>query len=72
MKKIIFKLTIACLGIISGSYLYQQKKHQVNDIALENIEALANEESSGDTFCYGIGSIDCLGRKVEMKFTGVR
>lgn len=72
MKKKNFKLAIVCLGFISGCYFYQQKDQKLNDLVQQNIEALASGEGSSSTFCYGIGSVDCLGNKVEMKFTGVR
>lgn len=71
MKKTIFKLMIASCVVIAGCYLYSQKVNHVSDVVLQNIEALAGDEYYEDTLCYGKGSVDCLGAKVEMKIEGL-
>lgn len=72
MKKKIFKLTIVASAIVAGSYLYQQKDNSFNNLAIQNIEALAEDEYYGDIFCYGLGSVDCYGDWVEMKIEDYR
>lgn len=47
------------------------KENNISDVVLQNIEALAEDEYSEATFCYGRGSVDCFGRKVEMKIEGL-
>lgn len=45
----------------------------VNNLALQNIEALANNEGNQPTEnyqCYGWGEVDCYGYKVEVKYSG--
>lgn len=72
MKKMIFSLIIVLCGVIAGGYLYSQKETTINDIVLQNIEALAGDESHEDIICYGRGSVDCNEIKVEMKIEGLR
>lgn len=71
MKKNIGKGIVAlfCLG---GIYFLNTPDTTVTSrLAFENIEALAEGEGSGENYkCYGTGSIDCYGRKVEEKITG--
>jgi hypothetical protein len=47
-----------------------QAELQARDFALENVEALADGEGNGNVLCFGHGSIDCNGAKVEWKITG--
>lgn len=72
MKKMIFSLIIVLCGVIAGGYLYSQKETTINDIILQNIEALAGDESHEDILCYERGSVDCNGVKVKMKIEGLR
>ncbi|MDR3269623.1 MAG: NVEALA domain-containing protein [Tannerella sp.] len=64
-------LIFACLCGVSYFSFYKnpQAALPVSDLALENIEALASGESSL-TICYGSGTIDCNGAKVETKIIG--
>lgn len=71
MKKTIIKCVVVACGVIAGCYLYSQKENNISDVVLQNIEALAEDEYSEATFCYGRGSVDCFGRKVEMKIEGL-
>lgn len=67
MKKAILK-GIVIIACIAGAYcLYTDQSNNVTNLALANIEALASGENSGSFHCFGDGSIDCLGEKVEMK-----
>lgn len=73
MKKTILKLTLAICLVVTSYYLYLQKNNGFNDLVIKNIEALAEDEyHEEDVYCYGTGSIDCYGDKVEMKIEGYR
>lgn len=48
-------------------------KNPMNELMLENIEALANNENDqhGENYrCYGRGEVDCDGEKFEIRFSG--
>lgn len=73
MKKTILKLTLVICLVVASCYLYLQKDNDLNDVVIKNIEALAEDEYyEEDYYCYGIGSVDCYGDKVEMKIEGYR
>lgn len=72
MKKTIFKLMIASCVATAGYYQYSQQENNINDVVFQNIEALAGDEHYVDIFCYGNGSVECEGIKVEMKIEGLR
>lgn len=72
MKKIFLNLMIVSCGVITDGYLYSEKETNFNDIVFQNIEALAGDEYYEDILCYGKGSVDCNGIKVEMKIEGLR
>lgn len=67
MKRILKKILLG-IGIIPISYFFYSHsfciQHDVSDLVLENIEALALNESVDNHLCIGIGAIDCDGRKV--------
>ena len=72
MKKKSLKGSIV-LVCLTGVYLYLQDKPtiQLNEIVLQNIEALAQGEGDpGYFYCTGTGDIDCIGYKVYEKITG--
>ena len=61
-----------CL-ITASCYLYLQKDNDLNNLVIKNIEALAEDVYyEEDYYCYGRGSVDCYGDKVEMKIEGYR
>lgn len=72
MKKIILKGTVIIACIAGAYYLYTGQSSNVTNLALANIEALASGESGGNFHCFGSGSVDCLGQKVDMKIGGFR
>lgn len=70
MKKNTIKgmVTLICLG---GIYFFNTSDATtVNQLAFENIEALAGGENGENMICFGDGSIDCHSYKVEKKITG--
>jgi len=69
--KLFMKLLMLIFGTITTIYLsssYYSPNH-VSDIVLDNIEALASSEGGGNYQCFGVGSIDCNGRKVSNVYT---
>lgn len=76
MKRKIIKSSIALLCLFGGMYFHsiQPEKNVLNDLVFENIEALAlTEEDPDENFrCYGWGDIECHGKKVEVKYSGLR
>ena len=76
MKRKTIKSGIIFLCLLGGIHFYstQSPKNVLNDLAFENIEALAStEEGPNENFmCYGWGDIECHGKKVEVKYSGFR
>lgn len=72
MKKKIIKFGLISLSIIGGIYLYSTdlNKDNLNDLAFENIEAIAAGEAGGNYKCFGYGDIDCHGYRVEKMYSG--
>lgn len=69
MKRLILKISFLLVAIV-GIYCFQEKENDtINNLAFENIEALAAGEGGGSTTCIGSGSIDCYGIKVDWKIT---
>lgn len=76
MKRKTIQSGIALLCLLGGMYFYstQSDKNVLNDLAFENIEALASieDDPNENYWCYGRGDIECHGRKVERKTSGFR
>lgn len=71
MKKRKLKRGVAVILIgIAGWYVYQDwQQFSLPDIALKNIEALAEGENAGKRYqCYGIGSVDCPINKTSVQY----
>ncbi len=68
-KKLKQMVSVAILFVIAvGGYQYvQDQEPVVDEILLENIEALANSET-GNYMCAYPGDLDCHGRKVKYKY----
>lgn len=48
------------IGVIAAvAYWVRPAQAELNNLLLENIEALAAGESSGSVYCVGMGSVDC-------------
>ncbi|MDL2310171.1 NVEALA domain-containing protein [Parabacteroides sp. OttesenSCG-928-B22] len=69
MKPKIF-LIILSLGV--GLGVFTAEKEEVNELTSANIEALAQGESPAIYLCYGLGTIDCYGGKVEFMIDNYR
>lgn len=69
-KKFIY--FILCLIGIVGMYSSISEKKQAEDILLQNIEALATDESDVPKVCAGYGCLDCPvgNKKVKYIITG--
>ena len=72
MKKKGLKIAIVfiCMGM-AGIFWQNRQTVSLNELALENVEALAQGEGFPENFyCINVGDIDCYGDKVEDKYTG--
>lgn len=50
---------VVVIATITGGYIQKkQSSSKVSSLFLENVEALAYEESGG-RYCFGIGTVDC-------------
>jgi hypothetical protein len=66
MKRLIkFLFIVAC--IVAAWNFIPKKEANIPDLMLENIEALANGEGSSGTWCFGSGTIECFGQRVDMR-----
>ena len=64
LLKLLFVFIVGCM-IASGPFLTVKINNEV-DITLQNVEALASGETF-EVYCFGSGSIDCYGKKVEFR-----
>ena len=58
MKKIIM-LVMATITVATFLIVEVNKEEKMSDIALANVEALANNEFDDGYFCYGTGKVTC-------------
>ena len=69
-KKTVLKLLfIASCLVAVCSLFYSHETNTLDSLAFQNIEALAQSENDAGAYCYGIGSVDCRGHKVEYKIS---
>ncbi|WP_456087818.1 NVEALA domain-containing protein [Parabacteroides sp.] len=71
-KKTLVKLILAA-GCLMAAYCFSGNREttDLNKLAFQNIEALAQGENDADANCFGCGSVDCRGHKVEYKISGL-
>ena len=68
MKKNNFvKITVVIVCMAGCLSWHIHNKKAMNNLVMDNIEALAAGEDSSHDYCYGTGDIDCLGVKVKRK-----
>lgn len=72
MKKKTFVKLILAVSCLVAVYCFSGNRTTINlnKLAFQNIEALAQGENDGGAYCAGNGSIDCRTLKVEYKATG--
>lgn len=58
--------------LIAGFCFWTNQQNDLPVLMLENIEALANGESTVGGYCYGDGSLECRGDWVELRIIGTR
>lgn len=58
MQKIILILFVGILGVL-GVNQTKETLTVTNDVVLENVEALADMEVPGPTYCKGEGNVTC-------------
>lgn len=71
MKRLTYKALFGVAVMIGICYFFMEEKSTIESLTFENIEALASGENESLFRCYGSGSIDCHGHKVEMKISGL-
>ena len=71
-RKTLVKLILAT-GCLIAAYCFSGNGEttDLNKLAFQNIEALAQGENDADANCCGCGSVDCRGYKVEYKISGL-
>ena len=73
MKRKTFAKLILATGCLVAAYCLSDNRGttDLNQLAFQNIEALAQGENDADANCFGCGSVDCRGHKVEYKISGL-
>ncbi|EKN16303.1 NVEALA domain-containing protein [Parabacteroides johnsonii] len=71
MKRTLLKFLTGIVCLMGMYFCAQTEKENLMDLALDNIEALAQGENT-NFLCYGEGDIDCSGIKVKTRFDGLR
>ncbi|WP_195281801.1 NVEALA domain-containing protein [Parabacteroides johnsonii] len=71
MKRTLLKILTGIVCLTGMYFCAQTEKENLMDLALDNIEALAQGENT-NFLCYGEGDIDCSGIKVKTRFDGLR
>lgn len=71
MKRTVLKFLVGSICLLGAYFYAQPEKENLTDLALENVEALAQNENT-NYFCSGHGDIDCDGIKVKIRFDGFR
>ncbi len=65
-KKILFFSLLLVASF--ASFQFSNKHENLNDLMLENIEALASDEWSTTPVCFGSGTVDCPLSHVKVYF----
>lgn len=71
MKRTSLKFLVGIISLLGAYFYVQTEKENLTDLALDNIEALAQGENT-NLYCFGEGDIDCKGIKVKKRFDGIR
>ena len=73
MKRETLVKLILVTGCLMAEYCLSGNREttDLNKLAFQNIEALAQGENDADANCFGCGSVDCRGHKVEYKISGL-
>ena len=71
MRKVFLVIFVGMLGVFINNQVMNAPT-VVNDVLLENVEALANTETALHTACFGEGGFTCpdTGRKVGEVYQG--
>lgn len=67
MKKKILFFSLLLVAAFA-SFQFSNKHENLNDLMLENIEALASDEWEGRISCIGTGTVDCPVNHVKVYF----
>ena len=71
MKKKMSKLLFIGVVLIAAYCSLIKEKSTVETLLFDNVEALASGEEGTLFWCFGSGSIDCYGHKVEYMIEGM-
>ena len=71
MKRTLLKFLVGIISLLGAYFYVQTEKENLTDLALDNIEALAQNENT-NLYCFGEGDIDCKGIKEKKRFDGFR
>lgn len=71
MKRTLLKFLTGIICLTGMYFCAQTEKENLADLALENVEALAQGENT-NFLCFGEGDIDCNGIKVKKRYDGLR
>ena len=67
-KKMMGIIAIVAIAAVAGYNVYvSQSNAKLSNLALNNIEALADNEDTTNHACYGYGDIDCFGIKAKLR-----
>ena len=67
-KKMMGIIAIVAIAAVTGYNVYvSQSNAKLSNLALNNIEALADNEDTTNHACYGYGDIDCFGIKAKLR-----
>lgn len=59
MKKKVLLVGLLLVASITFTFYSHSREQNLENLVLENIDALASDEASGSTTCIGSGSLDC-------------
>ena len=66
-KKILFA-GLFLVTITAVTFYFHSQKKNLDNLMLENIEALASGEWGPNALCYGSGSVDCPANHVKVEY----
>lgn len=70
MKKNVKLILVAGCLVAAYNFSGNRETFDLNELAFQNIDALAQDENDENADCFGYGSVDCRTHKVEFKISG--
>lgn len=72
MKNCLKLLFLLVGGALAWYYYSAKATSDTDSLFLQNVEALASDESLSEISCWGVGSIDCPKSHAKVEFAFVR